>query len=293
MTQNTPSPQENEGQLREIALRLLAPAFRQETGDAQLLAGRLPASLPFAFPLPEKSRIVGSFISSPETMQIVLDTDQSPAEIVAFYTERMQVAGWSEPDALRRQRQHREGGFVDSFHRPVIYVTFCKGQRGPALGVFVFKEEEKSGKTEVRLHIDARSHFSPCMQASEIFMDVSRLIPPLQPPMGVQQHADGGSNSESAATFATLDIQDELALPELSSHYARQLEQAGWQRTGEGSSELIAWHIWEFSAKEDERWRGVFTLQHVPGMGQQYYAQMHINWIGRQSQSVSENEGSH
>ena len=293
MTQNIPSPQENEVQLREIALRLLAPAFRPEASDAQLLAGSLPASLPFDFPLPEKSRIVGSFISSPETMQIVLDTDQSPAEIGAFYTEWMQAAGWSEPDVLRRQRKQREGGFVDNFHRSVTYVTFCKGQRGPALGVSLFKEEGKGGKTEVRLHIDARSRFSPCMQSSEIFMDVSRLIPPLEPPMRVQQQADGGSNSEFAATFAILDIKDELALPKLSSHYARQLEQAGWQCTGEGSSELIAWHTWEFSDKEDERWRGVFTSQHVPGMEQQYYVQMHINWIGRQSQSVSENEGSH
>ena len=98
MTQNMPSPQENEVQLREIALRLLAPAFRPEASDAQLLAGRLPTLLPFEFPLPEKSRIVGSFISSPETMQIVLDMDQSPAEIGVFYTDA--DGGWSEPDVL-------------------------------------------------------------------------------------------------------------------------------------------------------------------------------------------------
>lgn len=41
MAQNTPSPQENEAQLRELALRLLAPAFRAEAGDAQLLAGNV------------------------------------------------------------------------------------------------------------------------------------------------------------------------------------------------------------------------------------------------------------
>lgn len=280
MTQNTSSPQENVAQLRELALRFLAPAFRAETGQAQLLVGSLPASLPFEFPLPENSQIVGSFISSPQTMQIVLDMDQSPDEIIAFYTERMQAAGWSEPDVLRRQRQHVEGGFVDSFRRSVTYVTFCKGQRGPALGVSVFREEAENGKTEVRLHIDAQSRFSPCMQSSEIFMDVSRLIPPLEPPIGVQQHADGGSNSERAATFATLDVTDGIALSQLSAHYAHQLEQAGWQRTGEGSSELMAWHTWEFYDKENERWQGIFTLLHVPGMEQQYYVQMHINWAG-------------
>lgn len=114
-------------------------------------------------------------------------------------------------------------------------------------------------------------------------MDISRLIPPLKPPMGVEQHADGGSNSERAATFATLDIKDEVALPQLSAHYAHQLEQAGWQRTGEGSNELMALHTWEFFDKESERWLGAFTMLHVPGMEHQYYVQMHINRVDAQA----------
>ena len=56
--------------------------------------------------------------------------------------------------------------------------------------------------------------------------------------------------------------------------------QAGWQRTGEGSSELLAGHTWEFFDKDNERWREVFTLQQAPEMNHQYYVQMHINWIG-------------
>ena len=44
----------------------------------------------------------------------------------------------------------------------------------------------------------------------------------------------------------------------LVAHYARQLEQAGWQRTGEGSSEPMGWHTWEFRDEENERWLGCF-----------------------------------
>src|SRR5437588_12441342 len=85
MTQNTPSPEENMPQLRELALRLLAPPFDPEARQPQLLVGSLPASLPFDLPLPDSCQVV----RNPETIQIVFDTDQSPTEISAFYTERM------------------------------------------------------------------------------------------------------------------------------------------------------------------------------------------------------------
>jgi len=50
-----------------------------------------------------------------------------------------------------------------------------------------------------------------------------------------------------------------MVLSLVVAHYARQLEQAGWQRTGEGSSEPMGWHTWEFHDKENERWLGVFS----------------------------------
>src|SRR5712691_6568710 len=87
MTQNAPSPEENMAQIRELALRLLAPPFDPEARQPQLLVGSLPASLPFDLPLPDGCQIVGSFVRNPETIQIVFDTDQSPAEVIAFYTE--------------------------------------------------------------------------------------------------------------------------------------------------------------------------------------------------------------
>ena len=283
MTQNTPSPEENVAQLRELALRLLAPPFDPEARQPQLLVGSLPASLPFDLPLPDGCQIVGSFVRNPETIQIVFDTDQSPIEIIAFYTERMQAVGWSEPEFQRRHRQ-RESGFVHTFHRPTLLTTLCKGQRGPALMVSAFGGQDEGRKTEVRLNLDTRSRNSPCSQSSEIFMDVSALIPPLVPPLGGRQWGGGGgSNSESASTVATLDLESELPLSLLVAHYARQLEQAGWQRTGEGSSEPMGWHTWEFHDKENERWLGVFSLLEIPGMERTYYLQMNINWVGKRA----------
>ncbi len=96
MTQHTSSSKENMAQLQMLALRLLSYPFDPQAPQPQLLAGQLPDTLPFDLPLPNGYHLVGSFVSTPQEMQIVLDTDLSPAEIIAFYTERMQVAGWSE-----------------------------------------------------------------------------------------------------------------------------------------------------------------------------------------------------
>ncbi len=121
---------------------------------------------------------------------------------------------------------------------------------------------------------------------SEIFIGVSTLLPSLAPPQGERQQGagGGGSNSESAASAATLDMESDIALPLLAAHYAQQLAQAGWQKTGEGSNEPMTWHSWEFRDKENERWLGVFTLLQVPGMARQYFMQLNINWVGEKEQ---------
>ncbi len=282
MTQNTSSPEENMAQLHTLALRLLARPFDPQAPQPQLLTGRLPDTLPFDLPLPKGYHLVGSFVSTPQDIQIVLDTDLSPAETITFYTEQMLAAGWSEPDFQRRQRRG-ESGFA--FHRPSLFTTLCKGFHGPALMVSAFARQDGGGKTDVWLHIDTRSRNSPCRQSSEIFMGVGALIPTLEPPAGGQQRGGGGgSDSESASTSATLEVASDIDFPALANHYANQLEQAGWQRTGEGSSEPMAWNTWEFRDEENERWGGVFTLLQIPGMERTYSLHVLINWLEDRSQ---------
>ncbi len=283
MTQNTPSSdKEDVAQLRELALRLLSRSFDPQP---QMLAGSFPAPLPFDVPFPDGYQVIGSFIRPPEDTLLLFDTEQSSTEIIAFYTQQMQAVGWSEPDVLRRQRQHHEGGFTHTAIR-ASYITLCKGRRGPALMVSASRGQNEGEKTQVRLNLDTRSHGSPCTQSSEFFIAVSNLIPTLEPPSGGRQWAGGGggSNSESASTSATLDMESDIALPLLAEHYTRQIEQGGWQRTGEGSTELMAWSTWELRDKENERWMGVFTLLQVPGMEHKYYMQMNINWVEENAQ---------
>ena len=273
MTQNTPSPEENVDQVRELALRLLAHPFDTQP---QLLAGSFPALLPFDVPFPDGYRIIGSYARTPDDTLLLFDADQSPAEIIDFYKLHMQQMGWSEPDVLRRQRQHQEGGFTHTAIQ-ASYITLCKGRRGPALMISASSSQTEGGKTKVRLNIDTRSHSSPCTQSSEFFIGVSNLIPPLEPPLGGRQWGGGGgSNSESASTSATLDMENDTTLSVLAAHYTRQIEQGGWKRTGEASAEPMAWSTWELHDKENEHWMGIFTLLQSAWNGTQVlYADEH------------------
>ena len=272
------SSEENTALLRELALSLLAPSFDPQARQPQLLPGSLPASLPFNLPFPTEYRIIGSFIRNPDDILIILETGLSPEEVIAFYTEQMQAEGWSEPNILKRHRQ----SFTNTFYDHSLFITLCKGKRGPALQVGAFNNQSETRRTKVRLNIDTRSRNSPCTQSSEIFMQVGALLPSLKPPQGGHQQVSGGggSDSESAATSATLNMESDITLPLLAAHYAQQLEQAGWQKTDEGSSGPTAWHSWEFRDKENERWLGVFTMLQVPGMEWRYFMQLNINWVG-------------
>lgn len=280
MTQHSPFSEED--MTRTLALRLLARPFNPQAAEPQLLAGRLPDHLPFDLPLPDECTIIGSFLSSPEEMQIVLDTDATPSAVIAFYKERMRVSGWSEPAFLRKRD---ESGFVHTSRLFTSSMLLCKGPHGPALQVAAFASLLEGERTDVRIHVDTRSRNSPCRQSSGIFMEVGNLIPSLEPPAGGHQlRGGGGSHSDHAGTSAMLEMDRDMALPVLANHYTGQLEQAGWQRTGEGSSGPMAWHTWEFRDTKSDHWGGVFSLLQVPGMERNYHLQVLINWLDDGSQ---------
>src|SRR5262245_56232683 len=77
-----PTPDEHQAALRDMAQRLLIqPGPDACALDApQLLLGQLPPEIP----LPDGARLVGSLVR-PLQSTVVLDTDQSPEQVLAFY----------------------------------------------------------------------------------------------------------------------------------------------------------------------------------------------------------------
>ena len=94
----------NESDLLELALRLATYPGDSRTQNAQLLPSQLPDQLPVAIPFPEGSRVLGSLIRNPESIDMLLDTYLSPEQVLTFYRQRMEALGWQTTDIFQPRR---------------------------------------------------------------------------------------------------------------------------------------------------------------------------------------------
>lgn len=275
MSDTTPGARED--LLRELALRLSTYPGDPRNDNPQLLVGQLPDNMAIPVPMPENTRILGTLIRSPENINIILDSNMSPAEVANFYKEQLGSSGWNELDMMRPMY----GGFVHSrFQAFENQLTFCQGPDGPAFTVHTF--ERQQSQTEIRLDINFGTEFSPCAQSNQRMQQMHRglhdLIPPLLPPTGAKQFGGGGSGGGAGSWHTTASLETDLDLATLLTHYSQQLEKGGWTRTGEGFSGPLAWTTWAFQDEDKENWSGLFFILKMPGKEREHALEVRIDW---------------
>lgn len=171
---NTGDADDEMATLRALALALLHRyrGPQQEDTKPELLVGQLPADLPFALPLPEGSRLLGTLVN--EYPLVVVESELAPDAVIAWYEERLFASGWREVPPLA----HRPYGFVTA--EEVAYATqptpvemsrsqvpnsiprgeiFQLGEQGPRLEVQTFADP--TGRTIVRLSIHRDATANP------------------------------------------------------------------------------------------------------------------------------------
>jgi hypothetical protein len=219
---------ERETMLRDLLIRLSTFAGDPRVGNPQVLVGELPQNLPVEIPLPERSHVVGTLIRGPQHASSVVDVDLPTEQVLKFYRERMQAAGWQESEY---PKVPRSGGFTTSVPGTAPMTTFCRGSRGPGLRVSAFTRGNTS--TDLRLDLDLSGQScAPQARISKMMgrgMAMHEMIPRLDPPAGgTQMSGSGGSGGiDSFHTNASLELTAPIALAELAAHYAAQLESAG------------------------------------------------------------------
>lgn len=268
--------------LEELAMRLLGPPFPGPAGvevpPVRLLPGAVPDELPVSVPLPPNSRLIGSvvrptFFGSPvgpevgTSVEIVLDVSESPAAVLAFYTEALGAAGLTQP---RGAAGPRPGGFLSSVGRG-SQTFFCRSERGPFVEVAAFAREGRP--TDVRVRV--QDFAGPCGAPGPFPgpMPPSDPLPPLEPPAGVTVLV-GGSGGSPLSRSSDAVAQTTMSMAELEAHYARQLAAAGWERRAGGADGPLAWSLWRvpsgdegppFTLAPGER-QGLLTVVEGPGM---------------------------
>ncbi len=294
MNENSPNPNLNETDLLELALRLATYPGDSRTQNAQLLPGQLPDQLPVDIPFPEGSHVLGSLIRNPESINMLLDTHLSPEQVLTFYRQRMQAAGWQTTDIYRPHR----GGFMPSGSRSRGgNETFYQGLRDPALTVNALGSSSAWGDdgnrnrscpalsvnafpgrgnvTDARLNLEMNSAFPPGLaphRRGHPSRNLPSLLPALEAPEGANQTGGGGGSSRNSAhADATLETNTDLST--LAAHYKTQLEQAGCVLTEEGQNGPLAWNTWTLK-EDDEQWHGFFIILKV--LDQEYYLNMRM-----------------
>lgn len=273
MSENQAPDEEN--QIEQLALRLLIYPGDPRTNRPRLFLGKIPENFPLAVPIPEKSLVLGTLARSEEHVEIVLESDQAPGEVIAFYRERLKALNWNELED--DMRHHMGGGFLHSGMGPHNHVTFCQGSDGASLALDILQFE---GRTDMRLHITLGREGNPCVQQKRprrMRHGFHDLIPPLIPPAGAQQRGGGGGGGDTEwHTNATLKT--ELALDVLAKHYAEQLSNSGWTLSGEGTSDFLAWRTWKFTDEAQEPWSGLFFILKKPDKAGEYLLNIIVEW---------------
>ena len=264
--------QEDPALLRELAERLLGSPYpgppSVELPPARLLPGAIPADLPLMLSLPPGARLIGSVVrptlsggpagpAVSESVEIVLDSADTPAAVLAFYERALPAQGLFVPAAYRAGRP---GGFLPTGGggMPTFY---CQSERGPFIEIVAVARTGRP--TDVRLRIQAFP--GPCGAPPGPLPSQgppADPLPPLEAPAGVVV-LPGGSGGSPLQRTSDAVAETTLSAAVLEAHYARQLETAGWQRTAGGSSGPLAWSVWRVPQDEADPARPGFIL--APG----------------------------
>ncbi|HSS94623.1 MAG TPA: hypothetical protein VLR46_11610 [Candidatus Dormibacteraeota bacterium] len=237
----------------ELAQRLLDYQAPDGLSSVELFLHRLPEPLANEIPLPERARLLGSMLRSnagrPTLLEVVLDVDLPPDDALAAYEESLVRNGWTTFEGFGGMH----GGFV-----PAGIVgtgrVYRHGRRGPVLMVAAMARE--AALTDLRLRLDSEIvRHLPQMQRNR--PEGADRLPPLQAPSGIPLRGGGGGGGDGR-WYSEAAVDTDMPVAEVESHFAKQLERAGWKRLAGSADDTVAWSSWEVPGKGS--WRGLLLV---------------------------------
>ena len=254
---NTSGAPADDNALRELAINLLSfqvhGSHGQSRSEPQLLVGAFPPDLPIELPMPEGSRLLGSFTL--EEPIIALDTALTDEQVIAFYQDRLTAAGWQMQDVFGP----RHGGFVHSSPNERGFANFFAPDGRFTLSLTTMPATSQGTHVELTLR-NGVERFRPSPPQGIDMWDVLPLVRP--PRHARQQSLGGGGGPDYVDTRAALET--DLDLSTVAAHYLAELERGGWRRVDAGVSGRAAWSVWSFNDKEGAEWDGILLIIQRP-----------------------------
>jgi hypothetical protein len=202
-------------------------------------------------------------------LEIILEVDQTFAEVQQFFQARLQAAGWNAP-----QDGTPGGGFVDM---PFEIDTYCLDSEDAYL--ILSGLETETGTSDVRLSLTMPAEYSPCSPDAGQPPDAYRLLPALTSPAGAQIKS-GGAGSGDGYAEASTTLRTSLSPAEVLDHYNAQLASAEWKLASSESAETFAWSTWTAPETEGQAWNGMLLILRAPGEDGELYALLRLTEAG-------------
>lgn len=239
--------------MQDLAERLLLHPYPGSPSRVQLFLRRLPPQIESVIPPPPGSRLLGSALHSraagPASMDAVFEASIGAQELVNRYEKELLAHGWSVFPGFGPPG----GGFVPG--EAGVGQAFRRGDQGPMLMVAAIARESVPSELRLKLDWDIIRHL-PQMQRHGRPPGEEKM-PALHAPPGIELRGAGGGggdgNWHSEATVLTSHPPSEL-----ETHFARQLEAAGWKKVAGGADGVVGWSSW--SLPGEGGWRGLLLV---------------------------------
>lgn len=240
---------------RDLAQHLNSrpPAVTMPYDDPQYLLRSVPDQLPFSFIASTDGELLGTVEDSGhKSGTILLKTDQSASDILAYYTNLLAGA------ALTNTSESRS--YQVFFPPDVSGATFC-GDQGVAVFLDIF--ESGDGFKDVRLHYTIDNEVIEHTTCGQPILDIEDFpFPYLEaPPNSVVVGGGGGGGGGRSGTrkgpmgyAVEVEINSDDSLEAVYNHYIDLLAAEGWILLDQSSTENAFESNWDFGFYESRSW---------------------------------------
>ena len=257
-----------------ILLRTLVERLAGLQPGEQLIVGDLPETLPpEMLPMPNDAQILGSLARSGNHTWILLESQQSPSEIEAFYAAELPSRGWREEQSSLLTWGFSQADTHEQFAASPSIPMFCANDENMMLQIIV-QHAVPSQQTGVQLIMMPTG----VMGSSPVCSDeVTQLptLPSLHLPSGVNI-TSGSAGREEYLIRTEVVVTTTTPRAEILSHLADQFDQAGWRSVERVDDDGLSWATWRSENEQGETWQGAINIVKLQGAADTYLVRAHV-----------------
>lgn len=227
--------------LQQLTMRLIGGEQSTTEAYPKVYVGALPDEMPARLPVPNRTRIIGTAVRSPESLKVYAQVESRPEQVISFYESRLPSHGWEDSSSNRSLN-----GFVRASRRDRKSARFTHSGLGSDLYLNAWAPDEGISEFVLRLEPEDQSQLDPQIEAArQLQADMGSLLPALAPPTGTWK-SGGGASGGMDHRSSDVVLETGMSANDLMKHFASQLKKSNWNQLGTLDRGRTLISYWEF-----------------------------------------------